>query len=145
MTPAQAIADLRARDATAYRKARAAFHAADAEYLAQSKMIAALGERQYRALERHLVRALKPHTVEWRRYGEPSEQENGSGDVNHAEWCTMAHLAGEVWPATKNGKGYSMQMRAHIPFSMTPRDGCEFLRMVALLKAAADAMKDAGL
>jgi hypothetical protein len=36
-------------------------------------------------------------------------------------------------------------MRAHIPFSLTPRDGAEFQRMVSALKAAADAMTEAGL
>jgi hypothetical protein len=64
--------------------------------------------------------------------------------VNHDAWTIRAHLDGEIWPAPKGGK-YNMPMRAHISFRLSPRDGAEFQRMVAALKAAADAMTEAGL
>lgn len=140
----EAITALREREPTDYRKARAAHHAAIAEYNAQSKMIARLGERPYRTLERAMARALKPHRVEWKRYGQPSENRHGAADVNHADWVTDVHLAGEVWPDPKGGK-YTMRMRVHLPFSITPRDAEEFRRGVALLKAAADAVRDGGI
>jgi len=139
-----AIAVLRGRDPTAYRAARAASYAANAEYDAQSMMIAALGSISYTTLERALVRALRPHTVEWHRYGKPSQSKVGLGDVNHADWVTGAHLAGEIWPSPKGGK-FNMHMRVHLPFSLSPRDGDEFRRGVVLLKAAADAIREGGI
>ena len=134
-----AIAALRGRDAGAYRAARAAHHAASAEYDAQAQMIGALGTRHYATLEQHMARALKPHRIEWRNHGR-----HVGHDVNGADWTTSAHLYGEVWPEPKGGK-FHMQARAHIPFSMTPRDGAEFLRAVSLLKAMADAATEGGL
>lgn len=134
-----AIAALQARDPTAYREARAAYHKASDEYNAQCQMIGALGSRHYEALERHAARALKPHRIAWQHSAEV-----GSGDVNHGSWTTSAHLRGEVSPAPKGGK-YHMHMRAVIPFTLSPRDADEFLRGVALLKAAADAMAEGGL
>lgn len=139
-----AIAALRGRDATAYREARQAYFAALHTYETASKMLAADGARHYSALEVAMRKALAPHTIEWKRYGSASASEHGGGDVNHAEWRAGAHLSGEVWPQPNGGK-YHMHMRAHIPFSMSPRDAEEFLRGVALLKAAADAMEEGGL
>ena len=141
---AEAIATLRGRDASAYRAARNASLAASAEYDVQSRAIAALGSRSYSTLERALIRAMKPHAVEWRRFGVPSESPHGGAGVSGLDWTTSAHLAGEVWPQPKGGK-YNMHMRAHIPFGMSPRDADEFRRGVALLKAAADAMAEGGL
>ena len=86
-----------------------------------------------------MKRALAPHRIEWKTY-----RQNAANDVNHDAWTTSANLNGEIWPAPKGGK-YNMPMRAHIPFSLTPSDGAEFQRMVAALKAAADAMTEAGL
>lgn len=140
----QAIADLRGRDAAAYREARAAYHSASAAYDEAALAIGAAGKSSYQKLERYLAKALAPHRVEWQRYHAPSTQPGGGGDVNHADWTTTAHLAGEVWPQPKGGR-YNMPMRADIPFSMSPRDGAEFRRMVAALKAAADAMTEGGL
>jgi len=140
---AKAIEALRSRDVTAYREARAAYFTADSSYQVAGQMIGADGKPHYRTLEAEMRKALAPHRVEWQRYGEPSES-GFSGDVNHAEWCTSAHLSGEVWPEPKGGR-YNMQMRAHIPFSLSPRDGDEFWRGVWLLKAAADAMAEGGL
>jgi hypothetical protein len=139
-----AITALRGRDPTAYREARRAYHAADLAYTQASKAIAAAGVAPYRTLERALADALAPHTVEWRRHGLPSETTHGGSDVNHADWCTMAHLSGEVSPRPKGGR-YNMHARVTIPFGMSPRDGDEFLRCVAMLKAAADALTEGGL
>jgi hypothetical protein len=86
-----------------------------------------------------MTRALKPHRIEWRNHSRFVGH-----DVNGDDWTTAAHIYGEVWPEPKGGR-YNMQMRAHIPFSLTPRDGAEFRRMVKALKAAADAMTEAGL
>lgn len=140
---AKAIESLRGRDVAAYREARSAYFAADSAYQVAGQLIAAEGKAHYRTLEAALRNALAPHRVEWTRYGEPSEA-GFSGDVNHADWCAGAHLAGEVWPEPKGGR-YNMHMRAHIPFSLSPRDGDEFWRGVWLLKAAADAMAEGGL
>ena len=134
-----AIAALKARDASGYRKARAEYHAAGSEYDAQAVMLGALGERHYATLENHMKRALKPHRIEWRNHSR-----NTGHDVNGDDWTVSAHLYGEVWPEPKGGR-FNMQMRVQIPFSMTPRTGAEFLRGVALLKAAADAIREAGL
>lgn len=135
----EAVSALRARDASDYRKARAAYHAAGAEYDAQARMIGALGKREYQRLEGYLKRALAPHRIEWRTHGRDTGH-----DVNGDDWTTSAHIYGEVWPEPQGGR-YNMQMRAHIPFSLTPRDGAEFRQMVKVLKAAADAMAEAGL
>jgi hypothetical protein len=134
-----AIAHLRGRDASAYRKARAAHHRASAAYDEAARMLGVDGMGPYQTLEQHMVRALKPHRIEWPNHG----REVGH-DVNGDDWTTSAHLYGEVWPEPKGGK-YNMQARAHIPFSFTPRDGAEFLRCVAMLKAAADALTEGGL
>lgn len=141
---AKAIEALRSRDAGTYRKARAAYFAAEAAYQGAGKSIASVGAKHYRALEAEMRKALAPHRIEWKRYGQPSEVEFGGGDVNHSDWCTSAHLAGEVWPEPKGGR-YNMRMRAHIPFSLSPRDADEFWRAVWLLKAAADTMTEGGL
>lgn len=134
-----AIAALRGRDATSYRKARAAHHRASQAYDAAAVAIGKDGEPQYALLELHMKRALKPHRIEWRNHARYV-----GCDVNGSDWTTSAHIYGEIWPEPKGGK-FNMQMRAQIPFSMTPRDGDEFRRGVALLKAAADAMADGGL
>ncbi|HEV7457302.1 MAG TPA: hypothetical protein VGN96_11035 [Roseococcus sp.] len=139
-----AIAALQARDPTAYREARRAYHAADLAYSEAGKAVAAEGKAHYRKLERLLAEALAPHDVEWNRYGLPSETPNGSSDVNHADWVAMAHLAGEVSPKPQGGR-YNMKARVTIPFSMTPRDGDEFWRAVWMLKAMADAATEGGL
>jgi hypothetical protein len=135
----EAIETLKTRDTSGYRRAKAAERAARAEYEAQCKMLGALGERPYQKLEGYMKRALAPHRIEWRTYNRAS-----GGEVNHDAWTTFAHLEGQICPYPKGGK-YNMPMRAHIPFSLTPRDGAEFQRMVAALKAAADAMTEAGL
>ena len=134
-----AIAALRSRDASGYREARAAHHRASQAYDAAAVAIGNEGEAAYTTLEQHMARALKPHRIEWRNHCRYTGH-----DVNGDDWTTSAHLYGEVWPEPKGGK-YNMQMRAHIPFSITPRDGDEFRRGVALLKAAADAMAEGGL
>ncbi len=139
-----AIAALIGRDPAQYRAARQAYHAADLAYAEASKAIAAEGKAHYRMLERALSAALAPHDVEWRRYGAPSNAAHGGSDVNHADWCCMAHLAGEVSPKPAGGR-YNMQARVAIPFSMTPRDGDEFWRAVWMLKAMADAATEGGL
>lgn len=141
---AHAIEALRGRDPAAYRKARADYFAAELGYQEASKAIGALGKTHYRTLERAMADALKPHSIEWTRYGQPSEQADGGGDVNHADWCTSAHIAGEVWPSPNGGR-YNMHMRVHIPFSLSPRDPDEFWRGVWLLKAMSDAASDGGL
>ena len=141
---AKAIEALRGRNPATYREARSAYFAADTAYQVAGQMIAREGAKHYRALEAEMNKALAPHRVEWKRYGAPSESEFGGSDVNHADWCASAHLAGEVWPEPKGGR-YNMHMRAHIPFSLSPRDGDEFWRGVWLLKAAADAMAEGGL
>jgi hypothetical protein len=138
-----AIEALRGRDASAYRRARAAYHAADIACADAGKSLAVQGAAHYRTLERHMAKILHPHRVKWHHIA-PSERPNGGGDVNGSDWTTAPHMSGEVWPAPKGGK-YNMQMRAHIPFSISPRDGAEFIRGVALLRAAADAMAEAGL
>jgi hypothetical protein len=141
---AKAIAALRNRDVSHYREARRAYHAADLAYEMAGKAIAIDGAKHYRSLEMDMVKALAPHRIEWKRYGQPSGAEFGGGDVNHSDWCASAHLSGEVWPEPKGGR-YNMRLRAHIPFSLSPRDGDEFWRSVWLLKAAADAMAEGGL
>jgi hypothetical protein len=135
----KAIETLKTRDVSEYRKAKAAERATRAEYEAQCKMLGALGERPYKKLESHMKRALAPHRIEWKTY-----RQNAANDVNHDAWTTSANLDGEIWPAPKGGK-YNMPMRAHISFNLAPHDGAEFQRMVAALKAAADAMTEAGL
>lgn len=134
-----AIAKLRARDGTAYRDARAAHHRASQAYDAAAVAVGEEGRLHYGALQRYVVAALAPHRIEWQNYN----RETGH-DVNGDDWTCSAHLYGEVWPEPIGGK-YNMQMRAHFPFIMTPRDGDEFRRMVAALKGAADAMRDGGL
>lgn len=136
----EAIAALKARDPQEYRSARAAYHKADIAYKAAAKEIGLQGVKHYATLKRYVMKALEPHRVEWRQTGDMYGQ-----DVNHDKWTTSLHLWGEVWPKAGGKNGYRMHMRAHIPFSMGPRDGKEFLEMVALLKAAADAMTDNGL
>lgn len=137
-----AITALRSRDASEYRDARGAYFAADLAYTLAGKELAAQSRMPYRALETALKRALAPHSVEWKRYGAPSDK--GDADVNCIDYTTGAHLSGEVWPQPKGGK-YNMHARAHIPFSISPRDANEFRRFVAMIRAAADAMTEGGL
>jgi hypothetical protein len=136
-----AIANLRARDGQAYRKARAAHHRASTAYDEAAVAIGKAGEAAYTALEHYMTRALKPHRIEWRNHSRFVGH-----DVNGDDWTCSAHLYGEVWPQPGGDGGkYRMHMRAHIPFSLTPRDGAEFRRMVKAIKAGADAMQEAGL
>lgn len=137
----EAIAELRSRPTDDVQAARRADLAAREELDTQYRMLGALGERQYAKLEGYVRRALAPHRVEWTHRDSMSI---GAHDVNYADWTTSAHLYGHVWPQPK-GKNYAMQARVHIPFSLTPRDGDEFRRMVAMLKAMADAARDGGL
>ena len=134
-----AIADLKARDGQAYRKARAAYSAAGAAWEIEGKAIAALGRRPYQTLERYLVRALKPHRVEWSHVA-PSDK-NGSSDVDGRDYSLGVHLSGTVTTAGP----WKSRMSARIEWSMSPRDGDEFRRQVAILKAGMDAMQEAGL
>jgi hypothetical protein len=137
---AGAIADLKARDGHAYRKARAAFHAAESAYEIEGKALAELGRKPYRALESYMVRAMKPHRIEW-RYRAPSAAENGAGDVDGRDYSVGVYLSGEIWTTGP----WKSRMSAHIPFSLSARDGDEFRRQVAILKAGMDAMAEAGL
>jgi hypothetical protein len=135
-----AIADLKARDAQAYRKARTTFHQAEAAWDLEGKALAALGRKPYQTLERYLVRTLKPHRVEW-RYVAPSAQANGGGDVDGRDYSVGVHLSGEITTAGP----WKSRMSASVPFSLSPRDSAEFRRQVAILKAGLDAMQEAGL
>ena len=139
-----AMGALFSRDTTAYREARRAYHQADLDYRKAGMDIATQGAASYRVLEGLLAKALSPHTIEWKRYGQPSEMTNGGGDVNHDKWVTMVHLAGEVSPHPEGGR-YNMHARMHIPFSITPRTGAEFWKGVQMLKAMADAATKGGL
>lgn len=134
-----AITTLRSRDGTAYRDARAASHRAGIAYDAAALAVGEAGRDAYTTLERYMVKALAPHRVEWRNHGRATGH-----DINGDDWTCSAHLYGDVWPEPIGGK-YNMQMRAQIPFSLSPRDGAEFKRMVAALKAAADAMRKGGI
>ena len=135
-----AIADLRARDGQGYRKARAAYFAAETAWEIESRAIAALGRRPYLTLERYLVRELKPHRVEWRHVA-PSAAKNGGGDVDGRDYSLGVHLSGTVSTAGP----WKSRMSARIEWSMSPKDGDDFRRQVAILKAGMDAMQEAGL
>lgn len=138
---ATAIAALRSRDTTEYRRTRAAKFDAEAAHTEAGHALGIDGEPHYRALRAEMWKAISPHRIEW-RYGQ--EDMNGGRDVNGSDWTTGAHLSGEIWPEPEGGR-YNMHMRSHIVFSLSPRDGDEFWRGVWLLKAAADAMAEGGL
>ena len=84
-----------------------------------------------------IAKALRPHSIEW--WSRFPLQVNWSDDV------AQAHFSGDVWPATKSGKGYSWPARPFIRFNFTPRNADEFRRVVAMLKAMADAATEGGL
>lgn len=131
-----AIAALRGRDATAYRAARAAKFAAESAYEQASRAIGDAGRADYRTLTDVVRRALAPHRIEWRNEYPPRW---GASDVDGLDWTCSVHLGGTIWPQAP-GRLFAVQMRAHLDFSVTPRDGAELRAMLAALKAAADAL-----
>lgn len=92
---------------------------------------------QHDRLRAAVVCALRPHRVEWH-----AAYPMG---IHYDKETAYVHFEGEIWPATKSRKGYSMQARPFIRMSFTPRDADEFRRVVAMLKAMADAATEGGL
>jgi hypothetical protein len=136
MSIEEAFAAMAAVNPKKYLDARAAKHRAeDAENMHRDFMD--VDAKQAGApLRRAFARAMRPHRVE---YGVSTgwSLAYDSGEIS-------AHLDGEIWPATSNRRLYSMQVRAPIQFSMTPRDADEFRRIVAMLRAMADAATAGG-
>lgn len=105
----------------------------DEEHAAALTLVKPAHDRMCNAI----AKALRPHRIEWwARF--PLA-------VNWADDVAQVHFSGDVWPATKSGKVYSLPARPFIRFNFTPRDADEFRRVVAMLKAMADAATEGGL
>lgn len=126
-----------ALDMQRYMRARASLHAAESER-----------DDAYNTIHRGGVAASAPMRAAFRKAMEPHTVEFDSStplSINYAAGTVLPHIGGEIWPATVKGDAYSMQVRAPIKFTATPRDTDEFTRITAMLKAMADAATAGGL
>jgi hypothetical protein len=105
----------------------------DEEHSAATALVKPAHDRMRAAI----VKALRPHNVEWTLYSPLT--------INWTDNVTIATFDGNVWPAPKARKGFTLPARPHVRFSFTPRDADEFHRVVAMLKAMADAATAGGL
>jgi hypothetical protein len=111
-------------------------HASNKEDTAHAAAVA-LVKPAHDRMRAAFAKVLRPHRVEWTPYPALC--------VDWANNKSTASFSGDVWPATKSRKGYSMQARPHIRFNVTPRDADEWRRFTAMMKAMADAATDGGL
>lgn len=84
-----------------------------------------------------VTNALKPHRVEWLHHS-PLQLRWDSGTA-------IATFDAEIWPRPQAQGKYSLHARPHIRLHMSPRDADEFRRIVAMVKAMADAATQGGL
>jgi hypothetical protein len=130
----RAIQALLARNAEPYRTARANYYAAELTLQQAATQVGAAGRKHYATLYAEMRRQLAPHTIDWRE-----QTPSGAADVRGDDWTCGLCLTGSVWPH-RAGRSYAIQARTPISFTLHPRDGAEFRRAIAGLKAAADAL-----
>lgn len=112
---------------------RRASHAEDIAHAAAVALVNPAYERMKAAFSR----AIRPHRVEWTPHSPLC--------IDWRDNTPVASFSGDVWPATKSRKGFSMQARPHIMFTVTPRDADEWAKFTAMMKAMADAATESGL
>ena len=132
-----AFSDFQFIDTKKYLDARAARHRAEFAENMHRDFMNVDAKRTCAPLRKAFVRAMRPHRVEY--------SASTGCSLAYDSGKISAHFDGEIWPATSNGHLYSMQVRAPIKFNMTPRDADEFRRIVAMLRAMADAATAGGL
>lgn len=131
------FAQYAALDMARYMRARRGLHAAENER-----------DEAYNTVHRGGVAHSAPMRASFRKCMEPHAVEFDSASplsINYSDGTVLPYVGGEIWPATASGDGYSMQVRAPIKFSLTPRDADEFQRATKMLKAMADAATAGGL
>lgn len=120
-----------------YMRARHVLHTAENER-----------DEAYNAVHRGGVAHSAPMRAAFRKAMEPHTVEFDSASplaIDYSAGTVLPYLGGEIWPQTSSGDLYSMQVRAPIKFSLTPRDVSEFERATAMLRAMADAATAGGL
>lgn len=133
----QVFAGFAALDMQRYMHSRRALHAAEVERDEAYNAVHRAGVQASAPMRSAFRKCMKPHTVEFDSISPLS--------IDYRDGSITPYIGGEIWPATASGKGFSMQVRAPIKFSLTPRDADEFQRATAMLKAMADAATAGGL
>jgi hypothetical protein len=133
----QVFAGYMSLDMSRYMRARRSLHAAENERDEAYNAIHRGGMTHSTPMRAAFRKAMEPHTVEFDSASPLS--------INYDNGTVLPYLGGEIWPKTSKGNLYSMQVRAPIKFSLTPRDVNEFERATAMLKAMADAATAGGL
>jgi hypothetical protein len=124
-------------DMSRYMRARRALHAAENERDDAYNAVHRGGMTHSTPMRAAFRNAMEPHTVEFDSASPLS--------INYDDGNVLPYLGGEIWPKTSKDNLYSMQVRAPIKFSLTPRDANEFERATAMLKSMADAATAGGL
>lgn len=133
----QVFAGYASLDMPRYMRARHVLHAAENERDDAYNAIHRAGVAHSAPMRAAFRKVMEPHTVEFNSASPLS--------IDYHAGTVLPHLGGEIWPKTSAGDLYSMQVRAPIKFSLTPRDASEFERATAMLKAMADAATAGGL
>lgn len=124
-------------DMQRYMRARHVLHVAENERDEAYNAVHRGGVMHSVPMKTAFRKAMEPHTVEF--------DSSTPLSIDYHAGTVLPHLGGEIWPQTSAGNLYSLQVRAPIKFSLTPRNVSEFEQITAMLKSMADAATAGGL
>lgn len=131
-----AITAVSALDGQRIRRAKIERQKAEATLEKEREAHAKLGRTHVQRLRRVMTNALKPHDIEWDNF-------NTGLSLDGRDHSTMIWLRGTIMPATQ-GPRFASSLRVTLPFDMHPKSAEQFAAQVAILKAGADAIQQAG-